>query len=45
MKVMLTNENGHSETEGPFQDLHLYYGVSVSDGENENVFSTVEGKM
>jgi hypothetical protein len=42
---MLASENGHIETEDPFQDLHLYYGVSVSDGESENVFSTVEAKM
>lgn len=42
---MLANENGHLETEDPFQDLHLYHGLSVSDGENEDVFSTVGCKM
>ena len=45
MKVMLANENGHLVTEDPFQNLQLYHGRSVSDGENENVFSTVGCKM
>ena len=45
MRVMLANENGHLETEDPFQDLHLYHGLSMSDGKTENVFSTVVCKM
>lgn len=32
-----SNDNGHLETKDPFQDLHLYHGVSVSDDENESV--------
>jgi hypothetical protein len=45
MTVMLANENAHLETEDPFQDLHLYRGLSVSDGETENVFGTEGCKM
>jgi hypothetical protein len=45
MRVTLANESGHLETEDPFQDLQLYDGLSVSYGENENVFGTVGCKM
>jgi hypothetical protein len=42
---MLANEYRHLETEGLYQDLCLHHGVSVSDAENENMFSTVGAKM